>query len=76
MQAWGVRGAKAQIAAALEHAGVGQISHAVHVLRGVELVADLVLIRLQVLRQPGGTSIRVDGIVGVELLDLSDQRCS
>ena len=34
-----------------KYAGVGQIGHTVHVLAGVETVADFVLIRLQMLRQ-------------------------
>ena len=65
---------EAQIRAILEHAGVGQIGHAVDVLAGVELVADLVLIRLQVLGQGAEHQHAVDGIVGVQLFDLRDQR--
>ena len=45
------------------------MGHAVHVLLGVEAVADLVLVSLQVLRQGAEHQHAVDGIVGVDLID-------
>ena len=54
---------------ALEHTGIGHMGHAVHILFGVKPVADLVLVRLQVLGQWPEHEHAVDGIVGVDLID-------
>ena len=69
----GGAGREAQILAVLKHACVGQVGHAVHILGRIQLVADLVLIRLQVLGQGAEHQHAVDAVVGVELLDLGDQ---
>ena len=65
----GGAGGEAQTVQSLKHTGVGQMGHAVHVLLGVEAVADLVLVSLPVLRQGAEHQHAVDGIVGVDLID-------
>ena len=52
-----------------EHAGVGAVGHAVHVLAGIQTVADLVLVRLQVLGQGAEHEHAVDLVVGVDAVD-------
>ena len=64
----GGAGSVAQIQA-LENTGVGHMGHAVHVLLGVQTVADLVLVVAQVLGQGTEHQHAVDGIVGVDLID-------
>ena len=65
----GGAGGVAQVVEALEHAGIGQVGHAVHVLLGVQAVADFVLVGLQVLGQGTEHEHAMDGIVGVDLVD-------
>ena len=69
----GGAGREAQLLAH-EHTGVGQVSHGVDILAGGQMVADLVLIRLQVLGQGAEQQAAVDAVVGVDGLDLGDQR--
>ena len=57
-----------------EGAGVGEVGHAVDVLAGGQMVADLVLIGLQMLRQGPEHEAAVDGIVGVDRFNLRDER--
>ena len=70
----GLRGAggEAKLLAG-EDARVGKVGHAVDVLAGSQMVADLVLIGLQVLRQRPEHQAAVDGIISVDGLDLRDQ---
>ena len=49
------------------------MGHAVHILLRIQLVADLVLVCLQVLGQRPEHQYAVDGIVGIDLFDGSDQ---
>ena len=65
----GGAGGEAQTVQSLKHTGVGQMGHAVHVLPGVEAVADLILVGLQMLGQGTEHQHAVDGIVGVDLID-------
>ena len=64
----GGTGGVAQIQA-LKNTGVGHMGHAVHVLLGIQPVADLVLVSLQVLGQRPEHQHAVDGIVGVDLVN-------
>ena len=57
-----------------EDAGIGEVRHAVHVLAGGQMVADLILIGLQMLRQGPEHEAAVDGIVGVDRFNLRDER--
>ena len=66
-------GREAQIVAALVDAGVGQVGHGVHVLLGIQAVADLVLSIAQVLGQGTEHQAAVDGIIGIDLVDDSQQ---
>ena len=52
-----------------EHAGVAEVGHAVHVLAGVQTVADLVLVGLQVLGQGTEEEHAVDLVVGVDVVN-------
>ena len=64
----GGAGGEAQLLAH-EHAGVGEVGHAVHVLPGVQAVADLVLVGLEVLGQGAEEEHAVDLVVGVDVVD-------
>ena len=57
-----------------EDAGIGEVRHAVHVLAGGQMVADLILIGLQMLRQGPEHEAAVDRIVSVDCLNLRDER--
>ena len=63
-----MQGGEAQLLAH-EHAGIGTVSHAVHVLAGIEAIADLVLISLEVLGQRTEHENAVDLVVLVDLVD-------
>ena len=65
-------GGEAQLLAG-EDAGVGEVCHAVHVLAGGQMVADLVLIGFQMLRQRPEHEAAVDGVVCVDRFDLRDE---
>ena len=66
----GGAGSVAQIQA-LEYTGIGHMGHAVHVLLGIQPVADLVLVGLQVLGQGPEHQHAVDALVGIDLVDCS-----
>ena len=57
-----------------EFSGIGEVRHAVHVLAGGQMVADLILIGLQMLRQGPEHEAAVDGIVSVDRFNLRDER--